>query len=125
MVSHMLKITLRAVTRTSGGVMPNCAQTGMPARTTAVTASGKSAAPSIFAKSAPASFGQADGRADRAAGPLLDRPERQVDADQRAAHRAADGPGDDDHLVHRDLKGVLLAPGVHAHRVADRDDLRP
>ena len=36
--------------------MPSCAHTGIPARTTADTASGKSAAPSILTRSAPASL---------------------------------------------------------------------
>ena len=38
------------------GVMPNCANTGMPARAMAVTVSGKSAAPSSLSMSMPASL---------------------------------------------------------------------
>src|ERR671925_455854 len=38
------------------GVMPNCANTGMPARTRARTVSGKSAAPSSLIMSAPPSL---------------------------------------------------------------------
>ena len=38
------------------GVMPSCPNTGTPARTIALTAAGKSAAPSSFTRSAPASF---------------------------------------------------------------------
>jgi hypothetical protein len=66
-------------------------------------------------------------------GPGADEPLRRLDADerrrqvaaqQRALHAAAHGPEHREHFLQRDL-AFLLAPQVHAHRIADRHQLDP
>jgi hypothetical protein len=92
------------------GVMPNWANTGMPARAMAATASGKSAAPSSLTKSTPPSFDQPDRRAHRAVGSLLQGTEGEIAGDQRTADAAADRPADDEHLLHRHFERVGFWP---------------
>src|ERR1700724_808461 len=82
------------------GVSPNWAKTGTPARTSARTTSGKSAAASTLIMSAPPSFIRRDAAA-------------------AAPHRLAA----DQHLVERDFEHFVAAPKIDAARIADRDEI--
>ena len=101
--------------------MPNCAKTGIPARVTAVTASRWSAAPSSFTMSTPASFTSRIAARTALLRALLHRPEREVAAEQCARHPSADRLAHDDHLIHRHLEWVRLAPQVDSDGVTHRN----
>jgi hypothetical protein len=66
---------------------------------------------------------QADGRSQRALGPLLQRTERKVAAHQRARHTAAHRLADHEHLFDGDLERIGMAPQIDADRVTDGHDV--
>src|SRR5580704_4013978 len=90
------------------GVSPNWAKTGTPARTSARTTSGKSAAASTLIMSAPPSCIRRDAAASALSMPCCTAPHRLA-ADQ--------------HLVERDFEHFVAAPQIDADRIADRDEI--
>ena len=105
------------------GVRPNCANTGMPARVSAFTASGKSAAASTLTMSAPPSLTRRMAARSALSTPSCTGPNgtsqltsARVDA---AAHRLAAHQD----LVERDFERIGMAPQIDADRVADRDEI--
>ena len=101
--------------------MPNCAQTGMPAR--AIGAHGvRKARRAIQLDEVGATLlHESDRRAHRRLGPFLQRTERKVAADERPPGAAANRAAGQHHLVECDLELGSMAPEVDADRVADRE----
>ncbi len=66
---------------------------------------------------------QSDRSLESALGTLLQRPEREIAAHQRALDAAAHRFADDQHLVHGDLERIAVAPQIHADGIAHRYEI--
>ena len=105
------------------GVSPNCANTGMPARASARTASGKSAAPSSLIMSAPPSLTRRMAARTALSVPSCSGPNGKSQLTSARVTPRRTALQHDQHLVDRDFERIGVAPQIDADGIADRDEI--